>query len=262
MVEATKNSEFDFFISHSSSDAEIAQQICMQLEESGNACWIAPRNIAKGNDYISEIMNGVNRSRKLIVLISKDANNSDNVANEVHFAQYSQPPKLVIPILISEIGPAGKLAYLLNFVQHVDGDSKTARILAEEILATNSTEVIRPLKSVRDDNVFKVRLPASESLWRFSFILGVVLFAIWFVVDMKGDHAAEIASLIEKHKVEIEQLEKSHQGKMKSKEKDFENDKLKTKLVEQDTKRHNDKILAPRTQQLKTAADEQRRADD
>ena len=39
--------------------------------------------------------------------------------------------------------------------------------------------------------------------------IGRCLFAIWFVVDMKGDHAAEIASLKEKHKFEIEQLENS-----------------------------------------------------
>ena len=50
-----------FFISHSSNDKKVANDLCDSLETIGYRCWIAPRDIPPGSRYESEIVNAINR---------------------------------------------------------------------------------------------------------------------------------------------------------------------------------------------------------
>ena len=47
----------DIFISYSSKDEQIANEICAFFEKEGVNCWIAPRNIEVGKEYGGEIDN-------------------------------------------------------------------------------------------------------------------------------------------------------------------------------------------------------------
>jgi hypothetical protein len=49
----------DVFISHSTKDNQVADAICHVLEQNGVRCWIAPRDIAAGTDYGTEIIRGI-----------------------------------------------------------------------------------------------------------------------------------------------------------------------------------------------------------
>ena len=62
------DSEHDVFISYSTKNSDIANKICYLLENNGLQCWIAPRNIASGKNYVDEIARGI-KSTKIIVLI-------------------------------------------------------------------------------------------------------------------------------------------------------------------------------------------------
>lgn len=86
------------FLSHSSKDAEIAEQICEQLEKNGIRCFIAPRNIRPGREYAEEIINGIDESAAVVLLMSKNANGSPHVLREVEHAVSSGTPILVYKI--------------------------------------------------------------------------------------------------------------------------------------------------------------------
>ena len=45
----------DVFISYSSKDLDITEQVRRILETNGISCWIAPRNIPSGSSYAAEI---------------------------------------------------------------------------------------------------------------------------------------------------------------------------------------------------------------
>ena len=49
------------FISHAAEEAAVADELCRFLEQKGIGCWIAPRDVAPGSDYASEIVDGIER---------------------------------------------------------------------------------------------------------------------------------------------------------------------------------------------------------
>lgn len=86
------------FLSHSSKDAAIAEQICEQLEKNGTQCFIAPRNIRPGKEYAEEIINGIDESAAVVLLMSENANSSPHVLREVEHAVSGGTPILVYKI--------------------------------------------------------------------------------------------------------------------------------------------------------------------
>lgn len=83
------------FISHSSQNADAAVSICKILEQNGTKCFIAPRDIRSGREYAEELVDGIDHSSALILLMSKDANESPHVLREVERAVSKSIPILV-----------------------------------------------------------------------------------------------------------------------------------------------------------------------
>lgn len=99
------------FISHSSRDAAIAGQICEQLEKNGTKCFIAPRDIRPGKEYAEEIIDGIDESAAMILLMSQNANSSPHVLREVEHAVSSGTPILVYKI--EEVALSKSMEYFL-----------------------------------------------------------------------------------------------------------------------------------------------------
>jgi hypothetical protein len=76
----------DVFISYSSADRAIADQIVATFEGAGVLCWVAHRDIRAGEDYRKAIMNGLCASRVLVVIVSAKSVKSRHVANELSLA--------------------------------------------------------------------------------------------------------------------------------------------------------------------------------
>jgi TPR repeat protein len=106
------------FISHSTLDRTAANAICQGLEARGRDCWIAPRNIAPGSHWASEIERGVDGCAVFVLVLSRGANGSKDVINEVALA--SRKGKPIIQFRIETVEPAGGLAYHLGGVQWLD----------------------------------------------------------------------------------------------------------------------------------------------
>jgi hypothetical protein len=77
---------FEAFISYSSKDKPVADAICARLERDNVRCWIAPRDVLPGSDYADSIMDGINSTRLMILVLSSASNGSRHVRNEVERA--------------------------------------------------------------------------------------------------------------------------------------------------------------------------------
>lgn len=74
------------FISHSSKNADAAQEVCALVEKDGHKCFLAPRDIRSGYVYAEEIINGIDSSDVLLLLLSSAANESPHVLREIERA--------------------------------------------------------------------------------------------------------------------------------------------------------------------------------
>lgn len=106
------------FLSHSSADKAIAREVCVELESHGLSCWIAPRDITPGTEWAAALVDGIERSRIMVVLLSTSSVGSDEVRREVERAYACRKP--VVPVKIDASSLNGTLAYYLSEVHWVD----------------------------------------------------------------------------------------------------------------------------------------------
>ena len=101
----------DVFISYSTRDKPIADGICANLEAAGARCWIAPRDIAPGEDWPTAINKAITKSRTMVLVFSSNSNSSDDVSRELILAANSK--LVIIPFKIDNVQPEpGKQYYL------------------------------------------------------------------------------------------------------------------------------------------------------
>lgn len=96
------------FISYSSKDKNIADNLCSKLEARGIKVWYAPRDIISG-DYAGAIVDAISRSTQFIVILSQNSIQSNHVLNEIDLA-FSQMQRglkfLPLKIDKEELGPS------------------------------------------------------------------------------------------------------------------------------------------------------------
>lgn len=85
----------DIFISYSSKDGQIANEICNAFEGAGLSCWIAPRNIQVGKEYGGEIIKGIEECKVFFLCLSKASIESQHVLREVERAVNRKLPIIV-----------------------------------------------------------------------------------------------------------------------------------------------------------------------
>ena len=108
----------EIFLSHSSIDSELASRVCQALEAAGITCWIAPRDIAPGRPYTSEVLQAIEDSDGLVLLLSESANRSPHVHREVERAGSNQKP--IYPVRLQKVIPVRELEYFIATAQWTD----------------------------------------------------------------------------------------------------------------------------------------------
>lgn len=73
------------FISYSSKDRDVADELCKKLEARGIGVWYAPRNIS-ATDYASAIVDAITRCTHFVVIVSANSLQSNHVLNEIDLA--------------------------------------------------------------------------------------------------------------------------------------------------------------------------------
>lgn len=104
--------QYDVFISYSSKDVAIAEQICQTLENKGIKCWMASKSLEPGNIYASEIVRGIKNSQIFILVYTSNSNMSQHVMNEVDRAFYYH--KIIVPFMVHDIPMSEDLSYYLS----------------------------------------------------------------------------------------------------------------------------------------------------
>ncbi len=106
------------FISYASEDESVAGTISEYLERTGVSCWIAPRDVRLGADYGSEIIEGIESSSVLVLVLSEHANSSEFVKREVERAVTKGKP--IFPVRVREVVPSKSLELFISSAEWVD----------------------------------------------------------------------------------------------------------------------------------------------
>lgn len=106
------------FLSHSSADHAMAEEICGELEQNGHTCFIAPRDIRSGREYAEELVNGIDSCEIMLLLLSKQANESPHVLREIERAVSKN--KNIIVYKLEEVTLSKSMEYFLMTHQWLD----------------------------------------------------------------------------------------------------------------------------------------------
>ena len=140
------------FISYSSTDAAVADQICGALEKAGVSCWIAPRNIEPGTDFPTAIVEAVNSARAFVLILTEHAAASPHVLSEVGHAFNGK--KRIIPFRILQQALPEDLEYFLSMTQWLDAsdgctDQNLKRLIDATLAALAGERAPRPLTRLK-----------------------------------------------------------------------------------------------------------------
>ena len=192
--------ESKVFISHSSKDKAIADQICQHLESDGIKCWMAPRDLKAGSDWTEGIIQGIDSCRLFVLVFSASANSSEHVRREV--ATAFSLGLAVIPFRAENVNPSGSLGYYLGTVHWLDAIApplqKHLKVLTERVnyllsdqgrFATSISESARRPKT---EPVLPARLRRPR--WIIGILLGgvVILIAFWLLRQRPQNAPSEI----------------------------------------------------------------------
>ena len=141
--------EHRIFISYSSRDKAMADQVCGALENAGISCWIAPRNIDAGADFPSAILQGIAQAEAFVALLTSHATASPHVLSEIEHAFNGK--KRILPVRLSTGDLPPDFEYFLSTPQWLDASAgltneTLARLVAavSGVLAGEAVSGARP----------------------------------------------------------------------------------------------------------------------
>lgn len=103
------------FISHASKDAEEALMLANYLEARGLSCWLAPRDIPKGSEFAEALLDGIDESHIMLVLLTEIANCSQHVVREINHAVDRRKP--ILPVRIGDFELSRSIQYYISHTQ-------------------------------------------------------------------------------------------------------------------------------------------------
>ncbi len=109
---------YDLFISYATQNREIAERVVSQIEKQGYRCFIAPRDIATGKDYASEIIKGISNALAVLLICSTASDKSGYVLREINSAVSRN--KTIIPFRIESFIPSEAMEFYLGPTQWLD----------------------------------------------------------------------------------------------------------------------------------------------
>src|SRR5262245_14518327 len=108
----------DVFICHAAEDKLTADAACHVLEQSGLRCWIAPRDVAPGTVWAAALVEAIEESRVMLVIVSSGCNASPQVLREIERAVHKG--LAILPFRIEDVQLSRSLEYLLSSQHWMD----------------------------------------------------------------------------------------------------------------------------------------------
>ncbi len=106
------------FVSHSHKDGDIAMDVCRRLERQGITCWIAPRDIAVGEDYSVRVAEAIDACAVFAIILSGHSNVSRFVKAETEQAFNSKIP--IFPLRVEDVTIERGLRFFISITHWVD----------------------------------------------------------------------------------------------------------------------------------------------
>jgi hypothetical protein len=108
----------DVFISYSSKDGPAAESVRAMLEQQGVRCWIAPRDVGPGMEWMPAILDAIKECRIVVFVFSAHANTSKDISREMRKAlDYG---KVIIPFRLEDQPYSKTLEYILALIHNCD----------------------------------------------------------------------------------------------------------------------------------------------
>lgn len=177
------------FISHSSTDSEIANLICQDLELEDINCFFSSRDIKGGTVYAEEIVDGIDKSDVFLLLLSKKADQSPHVLREVERACSKKIPILVYKIEQFEISKAMEYFIMAHQWLEKKDDVDTSLIVdtLKQMGSKKQTGSKKNDESVKDSGEIKKpvktkRIRSKEQKKSIALIILSVLLA-WLLIS-------------------------------------------------------------------------------
>lgn len=168
------------FISHSSKNEEPAEKICSILENHNHKCFLAARDIRAGREYAEEIVNGIDKSDAVVVLLSEEANKSPHVLREIERAVSHKIP--IIIYKLEEVELTKSMEYFLmthQWMSRSKDDSYENILDCVEDIAGNNGSAKAGSKGQEETKSHRSRVCAVSALAASAVI---ILAAIGFLI--------------------------------------------------------------------------------
>ena len=108
------------FISYSSRDKNIADNLCFKLEQRGIAVWYAPRDVQ--GPYANSIVQAIDSCTHFIVILSQNSMTSQHVLNEIDLAFQKLPGNIKFkPLRVDNSLFTPSFKYYLSRQHWMDG---------------------------------------------------------------------------------------------------------------------------------------------
>ncbi|NIM84267.1 MAG: TIR domain-containing protein [Candidatus Aminicenantes bacterium] len=104
--------------SRNNRDFQVAETIYNALEAKNIRCWMAPRDIPSGADWLEAILDAVEKSKLVVLVFSSNANQSQWVKDEISMAL--EKNITIIPFRIENVSPKGRLKVLKLRCQYLE----------------------------------------------------------------------------------------------------------------------------------------------
>jgi hypothetical protein len=109
----------DVFISYKTEDKEAAERLCAALEREDISCWMAPRDIPPGQEWAASIVDGLQRSKSFVLLLSSHSVAAKQISREAELADKQNIP--IITFRLEDVQPPRELLYFLGNIQWLEG---------------------------------------------------------------------------------------------------------------------------------------------
>jgi uncharacterized membrane protein len=109
------------FICYATHDRAVAEAICAALESRQIKCWIAPRDVLPGTEWAETIVDALDGSRVLVLVLSSNSNTSPQVIREVGRAAGNGTP--IMSIRIDDVVPSKAMDYFISSHQWLDAQT-------------------------------------------------------------------------------------------------------------------------------------------
>lgn len=160
------------FISYSHYNQSVADSLCDFLEADGIACWMSPRDISSGN-YAGEITRALRASDIVIVICSKEANQSEHVKNEVTLAFNHH--KMILPYCLAEDAFDDDLEYYLSTKQRIQASNNNQKDFA------TIARVIREYRKQEDQDI-TIHPTATPARKKSAHAIPIVILSVIVVI--------------------------------------------------------------------------------